>query len=129
MSPYERMAKLYAEEPEAKSFQWFVDVYLRNGWVVSANSDYFVMGKPVNSKAPVELFAQPEHVFQDAECDAWYISAMAGDMGKAWAAMPYYLPYLCYHRGQGGCRGLRFIRTTRIQDFSLHSTKTQRDET
>lgn len=118
LTPYQRMEKLYLDEPEGQTLEWYVMLHLRNGWVVSANADYFVMGKPVVSTAPAELFAKPEHVFPIEQCDAWYVSAMAGDMAKAWAAMPYPLPLMCYHRGQGGSRGLRFVRTDANRRFT-----------
>lgn len=97
MSPIEVMAR-YSAEHGLDDFGYHVELYLREGWVTST-PDYFVMLK--------------------REGNSWYVAAFAGDMSKAWSALPYELPFLSFHRNRNGKRELTRVSLTRIRRLSL----------
>ena len=76
MSPWERIVAKYAEKGE--DLGRALDFNLAHGFVFST-PEYFIMGR------------------QSDYC-TWFIEAFSGDMSKAWAILPYELPYIAYYR-------------------------------
>lgn len=118
MSPYERVEQLYSASPEAQSFAWYVDYHHRRGFVFSG-PEFFIMGRPVVRTADPALICEPTHAFAPAECDCWFIFAMAGDMAKAWGIMPWPLPWFAWERELGRTRDLRFYQVDDIRRLSI----------
>lgn len=94
MTPAEIIAAKYATE--GVSFREVLASHLVNGYVFSG-PDCFLMGRPVGSRDP-DLWLDFDYRFPLAECDAWLVTAMAGDLKRAASFMPYPLPHLVYQR-------------------------------
>ena len=69
MSPYEKIAQKYFDNPQEAPFGDYVEWFLRNGYVFST-PEYFVMGKNCRRLAPVEQICDCEHVFDEKESDS-----------------------------------------------------------
>ncbi len=74
-----------------------------HGFVFST-PEYFVMGRPVNSRAGYELITG-QYLFERAVCDCWHVFVAAGSITKAFGILPYDLPLMSYER----CNDLRVI--------------------
>lgn len=109
MTPYDQIYSQYAQHPQARTFSWYIEWHLRHGFVFST-PEYFVMGRPVNM-AHFDPDASEIHVYSRESSDAWYIHAMAGEMPKLWAIMPWDLPQIGWERVRDGKRELSFFST------------------
>ena len=76
MSPIDRIAVEYARR--GLDFAAQLERNYAQGFVFST-PDFFIMGR------------------QSDYC-TWFIEAFSGDMSKAWAILPYELPYIAYYR-------------------------------
>lgn len=83
--------------------------------VVIASADFFVMGRPVNSKASAWRINESMEVWPRPTQDAWYIFAMCGDLRRVWSALPYDLPLICFNRH--GQKNLRFYSLPRLREL------------
>ena len=114
MSPRERMAALYAAHPQECAFEYYLDWYDANGHIFDT-PEYFVVGRPVMRFAPTELICNL-WPFRREDCDCWYVMMLAGDMGAAWGALPFWLPWMAFERIRpDGGRRLTFLRTGGMQ--------------
>lgn len=96
MTPVERAAAVYQQEPCARAFQEDLEAHLLNGHVFST-PEVFVMGRMVDSRAPAEEIVNPWVKFDNG--DAWLVYLLAGDPGKALALLPRELPRIGWERG------------------------------
>jgi len=76
LSPIERMAAVYLNEPCRNTFQDDLAAHLIGGYVFST-PDLFVMGRAVNSKATYEEITDPNFCFEREDCNAWWVHAGA----------------------------------------------------
>jgi hypothetical protein len=111
MTPAEIIAAKYAARGEC--FRDVLAAHLVNGYVFSG-PDYFVMGRAVGGNDS-DLWLDFNHVFHVEQCDAWFISAMAGNVGAALRLIPYPLPYLVYQRRGKWRRRKVMTRTLNLQ--------------
>lgn len=101
------MQQFYAENPQERSFDYYVDWHLRRAFVFSTQ-DYFVMGSPVPSRR-FNPHAPSLVSYAKDECDAWYIFAASGRLPKLWEIMPWPLPKIGWERIREGKRELKFF--------------------
>jgi hypothetical protein len=113
MTPVERAAAVYESEACARSFREDLEAHLLGGFVFS-RPDFFIMGRPVVKAAPVELIVDPWHRFHSSECDCWHVFLFSGNMVRAWAIMPWELPWFSWERKNE----LRFIPVAAIRRLS-----------
>ena len=126
-SPYETIRAEYNRCPHELEWEWWVDWHYQHGFVY-ATPDFFIMGKPVRKDAPSDWLEDPEYVVTRGEANAWYIFAFAGDMGKAWAIMPWPLAWIAFQRVRGGKRELAFYSTETLRRLcppNLHHAPTE----
>lgn len=97
MIPYDAAMAVYRNEPCARSFFDDFTLHMKHGFVFST-PDYFIMGRPVNSKAAEAQIVDPACTFKPEECDCWHVYLMAGDVTKVWNIMPYPLPKVSFER-------------------------------
>lgn len=88
--------------------------------------EYFIMGRAVNKSANVDDIRDLRVRFAPQNCDAWFLYAFSGDMKKAWAALPYELPWLAWERFGDPEKELRFISAASIHRHSNQSHALQR---
>lgn len=121
MTPYLQMRALYIEHHRPGEMTWEELV----GWhladplahIVKAPT-FFVMGRAVSSAAPPAMIRDLTFLFSPGECDAWHLWAFAGDMNKAWRALPHELPFLAWERIGDPGKELRFISAAAIHRHS-----------
>jgi hypothetical protein len=109
MTPVETIAAMY--EREGVSFREVLEAHLLNGYVFSG-PDCFVMGRPVQSNDSDLLDFSKK--FTVEQCDAWLVTAMAGNVRAALSLFPYPLPWVLWQR-----RGKR-LRKWRYQSLLCH---------
>lgn len=114
MTPYERMAARYRAQPTERSFEWYVSYYAKHG-VMCSTPEYIVLARAVSTKAGEYAICSSLVSFPEADCDCWYIHAMAGDMSKAWAIMPKAYPWFAFERYHKGVRMFSIWKTSRIR--------------
>ncbi len=125
MTPFEQAAQVYEREPCARTFATDLFLHLRNGYVLSTPT-FFVMARPVNSEAAASLVVDPAHVFTLAECDAWLIYLMAGDMAEAWGHFPFPLPKIGFERGNRlRYYGFQFLQSRLLREVGRKSQPLQ----
>lgn len=99
--PYDEIRAAYIKhaDPAAMSWEALVGWHLANprGHVIKDPS-FFVMGRAVDINAGEESVLDLTHDFDPQFCDAWFLYAFAGDKEKAWRALPFELPWLCFQR-------------------------------
>lgn len=113
MTPFEIVNAEYAQRPEItgnRPFAWFVARYGAHGFTFD-RPDCFLMGRPVVRSAPPEQIIQWDYDFDWGRCDAWYVQAAAGNVGKAVSLMPWPLPWVGFVRIFRGDSSLRFYAT------------------
>jgi hypothetical protein len=115
MKPYDELRALYTAQPMPMTWEEIV------GWHLACpnaefhkGADFVVMGRPVVKAAGAFardlLMHFPAHL-----CDAWYVFAMAGNMRRAVASMPYELPWIAFERFGRPEKDLRFIATASLR--------------
>lgn len=112
MTPYHRMEEWYRTHPSVRPFGLYVEMHLQAG-VVLSTPDYFVLARPVNSRAPAWRINESMQLWPRAEQDCWYIFAFCGDIPQALAAIPYELPLLCFNRRTE--KDLHFLSLPRLR--------------
>jgi len=95
--PYEEAKSVYEREPCKRTFEEDLLTHLRYGFVFST-PQFFIIGRPVNSKAGAPAIVDPDIRFDEARCDCWHIYLMAGNFSKAWEIMPWKLPLISFER-------------------------------
>lgn len=113
MMPVEKAAEVYSREKCARTFREDLEAHLLNGFVFS-RPDFFIMGRPVIKSADPALIIDPTHHFPSSECDCWHIYLFAGNMVRAWAIMPWALPWFSFERKNE----LRFYSSSVISRLS-----------
>lgn len=64
------------------------------------------------------VFSTPEFFIMGRELEGgWFIDSFAGDMDKAWAILPYELPYVAFQRFDND---LRFVLIERLRRLTKH---------
>lgn len=119
-TPYEKIRALYLKaDGGGMTWEELVGWHLADplAYVVKT-PDYFVMGRAVTKGASAEDIRDLRVRFPVDKCDAWFLYAFAGDMGKAWAALPFRLPWLAFERIGATEKELRFISADAIQRLS-----------
>lgn len=112
LSPYEQIQKLYFESPEEQPFGYYFGIHLERGYVYST-PEFFWMGMPV-VRSELEEGKHPMTI-PTGEPDCWYLSALSGDMVKAWAVEPYPLKWIGFDRGPMGRKKLKFYERQRLR--------------
>ena len=97
MTPVEQAASVYQSEPCVRSFKEDLEAHLIHGYVFSTPAA-FVMGRPVQHDAPVELIINPWHVFPTEQCDCWLVYLAAGDISEIRKFQPYPQKYIAWER-------------------------------
>lgn len=97
VTPFEQAKAVYEAEPCARSFDEDLQWHFLNGYVFSTPT-YFVMGRPVCSKAAHDLIVNPAITFPMDDCDCWHLYLMAGDMPAIFQLAPYHLPLVSFER-------------------------------
>lgn len=88
---------VYTKERSVRSFEEDLHLHLLNGYVIN-RPDFFIMGRHVDSRADPEQIVNPEWLFDPMDCDCWHVYLMAGDMARAFEAMPFPLPLISFER-------------------------------
>ena len=89
MSPAQRAAAVYDQEPCARSFKEDLEAHLIYGVVVST-PDLFFMARPVSHDAPRYEIVNPWcNVWDAGEPDCWHLYLYAGDMMDAFKQVPH----------------------------------------
>lgn len=132
-SPRQAIESAYQDRPEAHPFSYYELWHHRNGVVVDT-PEFFVMGFPchVASLAAEVDTNNRMHLAVSREDgpSCWYVSAMAGDMGKAWSAMPYRLPWIAFDRDDpDGPSGKRLQIMPMASVLRLTTTSPPQEET
>lgn len=113
------MREEYRVKPEAEAFEWYVEKHLESGFVFS-RPDVFLACRPVVSTAEQWQIKACDYLFHWGECDAWYVSMLAGNLANVWDFMPWFLPLICLQRSHGAAgRKLRFYSTDRLKQFTM----------
>jgi hypothetical protein len=110
LTPFDEAKAVYAREPSVRTFEADLALHFEFGYVF-ATPRFFIMGRPVKKDAPHGLILDPSYVFERGECDCWLVWLAAGDLGAAWSALPYELPWLAFERKNS----LRFQPAHRIR--------------
>jgi hypothetical protein len=113
MSPIEQAMAVYQKEACARTFDEDLRLHLEHGFVFST-PEFFIMGRPVDSKASPRLIVDPTVRFL-SDRDCWHIYLMAGNCYRAWDIMPWPLPLFSFERRNE----LRFYPMERIRRLSL----------
>lgn len=96
-APMEQAMQVYATEPCRSTFPQDLTLHLRHGYVMS-NPTFFLMGRPVDSRAPAEFILDIAYQFDRP--DAWFVWLAAGiSPMRMLEAMPYWLPTVGWERG------------------------------
>lgn len=119
--PYDEIRSAYIAhtDPAAMSWEALVGWHLANprGHVIKDPS-FFVMARAVDLNAGEEAVLDLTHDFDPQFCDAWFLYAFAGDKQKAWRALPFELPWLCFQRLCSPGNELHYLRTRSIRRFT-----------
>lgn len=107
MSPYETLAADWAAKPRPRTLLEQEALHKIHGFVYCTPL-FYAMGRPVKRDAPAAIIRDPEFDFTPAECDAWYVAEMAGDMRSMWAIMPWPLPFIGWCRATDPLQEVRF---------------------
>ena len=95
MSPIDKIQHTFAQK--GVDFPSILEMHYAHGFVYST-PEFFVMGRPVDSKESYNLIREPTYTFDDYRQDAWWIYGMAGQTDKAWNILPYHLPLIGFER-------------------------------
>jgi len=113
MTPYELATRVYKSEPCARTFEEDLALHLRWG-VVLARPDFFIMGRPVWSKAPPAQIVNPAVRFEyPVQVDCWHVYLAAGNLARAWDFLPFPLPLMSFERKND----LRFYSLERLRSL------------
>lgn len=107
---------VYEREPCARSFREDLEAHLLHGHVFST-PEYFCMGRAVRRDADAADIVNPWVSFPMAECDAWMVYLVAGDMRAAWSCFPKLLPWVGFERSNR-LRWVSFARLAGRMDIS-----------
>lgn len=116
-NPYEQTLADWERRPRDWPLRHYEDLHKARGFVF-ATPEFYVMGRPVRKYAPLEQILDIEHNFAFPSCDTWYIFQMTGDVAKAWAVLPWSLPWVCFVRDNDPTSELRFYETHRLMRLS-----------
>jgi hypothetical protein len=113
MTAYDKLERVYTDNPREEPLENYVRWHLKHGFVFST-PDAFVMGRAVNKDAPKAEILGLAHLFPREECNAWYLFAASGDMGKMWKFLPFSLGWVCWTRIRDPQSELVFVETERL---------------
>lgn len=95
------------------SFTVDVQAHMTTGCVFSA-PDFFLVGRPVDSMASLDLIGDPTYAFPQEQCDAWYVWLGAGSAKKLIQLAPYRLPKVGFARRGGRLTWYSWDRLSRL---------------
>lgn len=97
MTPFEKAARVYWNEPCRRLFIDDLTLHMKNGFVFST-PEFSLMGRAVRKDALESLIVDPSSVFERSQADCWHIYLFAGDLTKASTIMPWPLPWISIER-------------------------------
>ena len=118
-TPYQAMKATYRRFPEPYPLIGYVEWHLNHGFIFST-PHFFIQGFVVN-KDKLGSGAYPVDCY-DPKGDCWYVSDMAGDIGKAWSILPWELPFIAWHRDRHGGKDLHIVPLSRMRSLSSPTT-------
>ncbi len=116
-SPYQQTLADWEQRPRDRHLRWYEGEHKAHGFLF-ATPDFYVMGRPVRKYAPIEQILDVTHRFDVATCDTWFVFLLTGDVRKAWAILPWELPWMCWVRDNDPTQELRFFETRRLMRLS-----------
>lgn len=99
----DQVEELYNSNPQPRGFTEDLEAHLQTGIVLSL-PDCFVMARPVDLGAPIELIGDPFYGFSTEESNAWYVWAFVGKVNSCLQVMPFHLKYVAFARNNGPLR-------------------------
>ena len=96
--PMVRKAYHYYDDWGENPFWRYVGMHQFNGGYIFYDSEYFIMGRPINVHAPRAKITNPEYLFPEKDWNCWFIWLYAGSVQKAFTNFPFWLPYFAYER-------------------------------
>lgn len=119
MTPIERAARIYEQEPCARTFGEDLEAHFTTGYVIST-PDLFVMGRAVSRGATREQILDPWVAFPEGMTDAWMVYLFAGDLSQVLRYLPGPKEWVAFERKNV----LRFRRFKSIRRHLSCSTTT-----
>lgn len=113
MNPYLSALAAFNDNRGPMTFDEFMAWHFNNGFIHST-PEFFICGRPVDSKADSSLILDYSHEFDRKDCDAWHVALAAGDLSKAWGVLPWPLPLIGFDRQHE----LRFYPIARVREFT-----------
>lgn len=101
------LEEVYSSEPCARPLIEDLILHLRFGYV-RAEPGLFVMGRPVDRRAPYYEITDPRIGF--SKPDAWWVYAALGQPRRLVELLPFPLPWIGYERKNEP----RFLKTNRF---------------
>jgi|GEM_PF-7032722 len=95
----QEVRRLYAEQPQAQCFKEDLRAHLEHeqGHVFITES-LLLMGRAVSQFGSHEQLGDPWFVFDETQCDAWYVWLAVGQMQEILAHAPHPLPWIGFAR-------------------------------
>lgn len=118
LTPFAQAALDWERRPRDKTLAWYEEVHKRMGGFVFATPAFYVIGRPVQRCAARELVLDPTHVFDFADCDAWFIFHMHGEVRQAWNILPWSLPWMGFTRHNDPTEEIFWYETARLRRLS-----------
>ena len=118
--PYEQIEALYEKTKKQGDldFYYWLELHMRHGFVYST-PDFFVMAKAVNRGAWAGDVGDARMIFEQKDCDCWFISALAGNVLKAWEVLPRPYVWFAFARGARCSDGpIKFYPTDRLKKLT-----------
>jgi hypothetical protein len=97
MTPREEIALLYWQYPQEHTFDTDERLHLATGYVIETD-DALLIGRGVDSNAPLEMILSPGVAFPRSHQDMWFIWAYSGPLSKIYELRPYDLPLVGWIR-------------------------------
>lgn len=106
MHPLDKANELYAKA--GINFTQDLAFHLRNGYVFS-DPEHFLMGFPV-------ILANPNTIARPGEAEAWHVRLAIGQGALGWflRQMPWFLPFVCWHRTLKNSKGALHVWPSEI---------------
>jgi hypothetical protein len=95
MQPILRARAAHEADGSIRTFDEDLRLHLLHGYVYS-DPECFVMGRPVDHRAPPEFQVDPAITHVDPDC--WLVYLAAGPMHKMLRLLPYELPWIGFER-------------------------------
>lgn len=118
--PYAKIRALYCSQKQLMTWEQLVGWHLAHplAYVIKEPS-FFIMGRAVSKDSPAEDIRDLRLIFPPEICDAWFIYAFAGDMGRALDALmakSHAHRWIAFERFDREEKELRWMETARIRE-------------